>query len=327
MGCVPHDRRNHELGPREIDAACRRLDATTDTSVVGCDRLHVVGLQAPEDRRLSYASLDEALSAGGVHITEVSAAGAVNEILVQNHLNTPVFVMLGDEVTGSKQNRTFVSSFMVPPTSQQRLPVACIERGRWHSASPRFGSAGRSSHARLRRQLIQMVHTSCMTTGAVEVDQRAVWSEVGRKLHALRCQSPTGSLSQAYVDWHGELFRLAAELRAPAECCGVAFVIDGKTTGIDIFDKAETLGKQWRKLVAAHLLDALELRGRTPGPLDPAGARTCVRSALDGWGASSSAAYDSAGMGTSVRLERPTELAAALVVGDVAVHIAICVGA
>jgi hypothetical protein len=283
------------------------------------DPIEVFGLRAADESTLRYEVMDDALETGRFEMREIDTQGSINEVYADNRLDLSVFIMLGDEVVGAKQDRVFVSSFMVPAGEQHRIPVACVEQGRWRYSSAKFGSRRRSSHARLKARLAQMSDESFRCSGRPAGDQDGVWSEVDRKLLEMRVASPTGALDRVYDDHQHSVDDFLARIQGPDDCCGVAFCIEGRVSGIDLFDQRVTLRKQWAKLVRAHLIDALE-PGRPSGP--PAEEGTLF-SLLSGWDESPPLCNDLKGLGKSVRFGREGYLTSALVVDGVPVHIAV----
>ena len=56
--------------------------------------------------------------------------------------------------------------------------------------------------------------------------------------------------------------QLRHDLQYPEGACGIAVVMNGKTIGIDLFDKPDSLQKVWDRLVVLGLtLDARAVRG------------------------------------------------------------------
>ena len=80
-----------------------------------------------------YISLQEAMDANKVAVTEVSRSGRVNTLLVRNLSTDTLFVMSGEILIGGKQDRVVASDMLIPPNSgQSKLPVYCVEKGRWN---------------------------------------------------------------------------------------------------------------------------------------------------------------------------------------------------
>ena len=65
----------------------------------------------------------------------------------------------------------------------------------------------------------------------------------------MHSMSGSKALNQAYEDHQERLDEVLTQMQAPAEASGVAFVLDGKVAGVDLFDQPATLSKLWPKLV------------------------------------------------------------------------------
>ena len=87
-------------------------------------------------------SLEDALAAGTLAITEVSAEGQVSELRVKNSGENPVLILDGEELSGAKQNRIVNVTIVAPPQADIVIPVSCIEAGRWADSRSTFGAAG-----------------------------------------------------------------------------------------------------------------------------------------------------------------------------------------
>src|SRR5579885_1858551 len=92
-----------------------------------------------------YLTLDDALPRG-FRVHEVSQAGAVPELLVENPLSEDVLLYDGEELVGAKQNRILNVSVLVAAGAKLPIPVSCVEEGRWHAQSAALGAAPHAAH-------------------------------------------------------------------------------------------------------------------------------------------------------------------------------------
>src|SRR3954466_641475 len=67
--------------------------------------LQVFGLRWHHDKDLTYSTLDDALAAETLEVTEVSDGGSVPTLKVINKADAMVFLMAGEQLVGAKQNR------------------------------------------------------------------------------------------------------------------------------------------------------------------------------------------------------------------------------
>src|SRR4051794_35805362 len=89
------------------------------------------------DPRAEYLTLEEALPLG-FRVSEVNTEGSVPELLAFNPLDQAVLLYDGEELLGAKQNRILNVTVLTAPHSETRIPVSCVEQGRWHAASATF---------------------------------------------------------------------------------------------------------------------------------------------------------------------------------------------
>ncbi len=91
--------------------------------------LAVFPLFGPEPSE-QYVSLAKGRGLG-VRVGEDDRGASVRDIVVQNRAEVSVLLYEGEEVLGAQQNRTFDVSVLVPAKAQLRVPVSCVEAGRW----------------------------------------------------------------------------------------------------------------------------------------------------------------------------------------------------
>ena len=220
--------------------------------------LAVYGLRGATRSPLQYATLDESLGNGLAEVTEVSESGSVPELSFTNRGQGMVLLLAGEQLVGAKQNRVLNTSILVGADSVTKIPVSCVEQGRWHYKTRDFGSSGTAAHARLRKEMSMHVSDSFHKGGKARADQGKVWSEVSRKLRSLGVESESAALEKVFESRHRELEDSLAGLKPDDDWCGVMVYCHGKLAAIDCFDRPESLRKYWDKLIRGHTLDALE---------------------------------------------------------------------
>jgi hypothetical protein len=277
--------------------------------------LQVFGLYWEAPGGPDYQTLDEAVVAGVLEVTEVTRSGSVPDLKVHNKGKSAVLLMAGEHLRGGKQNRVLNTSILVGGESEVAIPVSCVERGRWAYRSPQFAGSGSSSHSRLRRMMHEQATLGYRSHGAPSSDQGAVWSEVDRKLAETDSQSPSHYLDKAYEDNEVNLRPVLEELRAPEGACGAVFAYGGQIVGFDLFDRPGTLTVLWDKLVRAYAIDA-----RVAPDARKVETRE-VRAWLKGAGSCKEETFKSAGLGEDVRLESDRLVAACLRVEEHPVHV------
>jgi hypothetical protein len=231
------------------------LPAWTVGTAVGHRNLTLVPLIGGGPRFQGYLLASEAIDAKLLTITEVSEAGTVSELLAVNEADRPILLIDGEELQGAKQNRILNTSVLLPPKSKTRIPVSCVEEGRWSHVSREFKS-GSYSPSSLRQRKSQDVHYSLRTRGRAESDQGAVWDSVSRHIDSSAARAPSRAMSDAVVARGESLDRYQAALPYPAAACGVVAAVRGRFIALDAFDSPSTLEAIWGRLVASYAMDA-----------------------------------------------------------------------
>jgi len=294
-----------------------KLSSVEISSVQQAANLQVFGLRWSAGNGLDYTTLDEELRVKVLDATEINEGGQVPAIKVANSSERMVFLMAGEMLVGCKQDRVLNSSMMVPSKSEMAIPVTCVEVGRWGYQSRKFRSGQTSSHGYLRMILSKETSARYKTKSAPGSDQRAVWAEVARKMGKMGSRSSSGALQDMFRDYGDKLDEVVRSISSPEGCNGVAFAINGKILGVDLFDKPATLSKLWPKLIKSYAMDALEDGSVDQKLLQPESVIEWTRSAQSAkqeW-------FDSPGVGQDVRIEGEMLIGAALVVKQQLVHL------
>src|SRR5207244_4154352 len=139
--------------------------------------------------RAGYVALEEALPLG-FRVAEVDAAGSVPELAVMNPLESSVLLYDGEELLGAKQNRILNVTVLVAAQSETRIPVSCVEQGRWHARSTFFGAARDAAYPELRRRKAERLSVAPLDRGLA---QSEVWDALSEKAARLDVRSPTGA--------------------------------------------------------------------------------------------------------------------------------------
>jgi hypothetical protein len=96
-----------------------------ESQTVGC--MHVFGLRWNCHDGIGYRTLDEALAAETLDITETSEGGSVPLLKLLNRGDDAVFLMAGEQLVGAKQNRILNTSILAAAHGDLTIPVSCVE--------------------------------------------------------------------------------------------------------------------------------------------------------------------------------------------------------
>ncbi len=293
------------------------LQHVTFGSLSEFNRLGVLPLMALEDRAAGYATLDEAMARGWMKITEVTEAGHVPELKVENSGDTAVLIVDGEELIGAKQNRIVNLTMLIPAQNAMVIPVSCVESGRWRHTSREFASSPRVQYAEGRAAKMHNVTASLRSNSSRRSNQGEVWNLIAEKSSRLDAPSPTSAMSSMYEVHEGSIDEFVKAFTPGERQVGAVFFINGRVAGLELFDAASTWRAISPKLVRSYAIDAID-RPRTevatPSPESAKAFCTALAS-------SAGSSFPATGMGDDVRLTGVQVMGAALVAEGRAMHV------
>ena len=222
------------------------------------ESLFVFPLFATTASPVEYLLADEGIGNGAITVEEVSQAGSVPDLLVENKGDVRILFIEGEELVGAKQNRVLNTSVLIAARSKTKIPVSCVEAGRWGYKSRHFGSSGSHSTSKLRHLLKASVSNSLRAGHGHRSDQGKVWEEVARQQESLGTSSGTRAMSDTFQAHQDRLKEFREKLGYVAGATGFAIAVGKKIVAVDLFDKPTTCGKVWNRLLSGFVLDALE---------------------------------------------------------------------
>lgn len=304
-----------------MQALSRALHSLDVGAPVAAGPLTVFPLLRAAAPPAAYALLDEALDAGLAEVSEVSDGGSVPELLFRNKSDRDILLVDGEELVGAKQNRVLNLTILVGAYQEVKIPVSCVEAGRWAWRSRRFGSGKKKLHARARFEKMRGVSAALRESGERSRDdiQAEVWRSVDEKMASFKVASRTAALHEVYDAAEPRLHEHRAKVKPLPGQIGAVFVVGGQVAGVELFDAADTLAKLLPKLVDSYLFDALEPDAAEAKAKAPALSE--VRTLLDRIASAQPAVYTAVAKGVDLRIEQPNLHAAALADGERVVHL------
>jgi len=248
-----------------------------------------------QDPVASYLTFDEAL-ASGLRIRETSESGSVPELVVENPVDARVLLYDGEELVGAKQNRILNVSVLVEAKSTLKIPVSCVEQGRWRHLTPAFEGGGNISHAQLRLRKAESLAAEPLARG---IAQAEVWDEVREKAARMHVASPTGASADLCRAYEKDLRSLENAFPAQPGACGSILGIGPQQLAMDLVSRPDAFARLWPKLRAGYLLDALEKLDGEPTP------SSFVEIFFSEAGRAQWSRQPSVGLGDDVRLRGP----------------------
>ncbi len=184
---------------------------------------------------------------------------SVPDLTVTNPGKNPLLLVEGEQFLGGKQNRTINVSVLVAAGATMKIPVSCLEAGRWGRRRD-FRPAATSTPRRVRRTLHDAVAAQAGTASARRGDQQRVWGGINDSLREMRMSSPTAAIADADALFEVERDRGKAvdELEKlgplPGQC-GFVVTHGPRIVGTEIFGAPELLKPHWPALVRSYLLE------------------------------------------------------------------------
>ncbi len=204
-----------------------------------------------------FATLEQALQREWLRIEEKDG-GSVPEVWVTNSSDRTVFLMGGEILSGARQDRIVQQDVLVGPRRRRlAVPVYCVEQGRWHFTTERFGSEKNLGTYKLRAKA---------RAGGPQ-GQSEVWAEVSSANEQAGVRSSTGAYQDAYRDSRTarrveELERRLADLaRSQPLAIGAMVGLGDSVVSLDLFGDPSLFQELWPKILKSTALAALAARG------------------------------------------------------------------
>ena len=210
------------------------------------------------ESRVRFISFAEAAAAGAT-VRELAEGASVNDLVVHNPLDVGVLLYEGEEVLGAQQNRTFDVTVLVPARSELRVPVSCVEHGRWDGsrAHEAFQPSPQTADPELRRRKNVAARHAASHGAEARADQGAVWSYIADKAEEVAACAPTSAMHDVFGAREDALGKAAAGVtRRPGQlgalaCAGATPIV------CDWVGRAEAFAALHGPLVRGYALDAV----------------------------------------------------------------------
>ena len=212
----------------------------------------------PKSELPRFMTLDQALLAQNLKVSEVSESGEVNSLSLTNTGGVPIFVMAGEILDGAKQDRVLQHDLWLPARSNLRVSAFCVEQGRWaYEGKKSFASKSTVANLNVRAQ------------ARAGKDQSVVWKAVNETQQKAGYSAPTQSLNAAYEDpkmrtrVESYLTAFRDLPRARPEMVGVVVQVGDRVVAVDCFPDRDLLLGLWTKTLKSYALEAVSDSSKT----------------------------------------------------------------
>lgn len=226
--------------------------------------LTIFPLVTPAPVELPYGLLVDALHEGVLQITEVGS-GTVPELFAINDGATPILILDGEQLIGARQNRMTNRTILLPAHAKTRIPVSCMEQGRWHFDSDQFSPSPQHSPSKVRRQAREVEAEYTNTGAPVPQDalahaQGKVWASIAEHSAAVGGHSKTGALNDLYQSRASDLEEWVRSFPSVDQQVGLLAFIGARPLGMDVIGGRELYTRLHDRLLRGYIMDALGTR-------------------------------------------------------------------
>jgi hypothetical protein len=233
-------------------------------------------LLSPDETGLGYDLLADAIAAGTLTITELGSA-TVPEFGAVNEGDRDVLILDGEQFIGARQNRMASRTILLPARSKTKIPVNCMEQGRWRSVSEQFAPSPMHSPSKVRvhnrrREAERARVGSVADPSTLRESQGQVWSEIEHMSMDFGESSATGALNEVAHRKGHDMKTWTASFPALSGQVGILAFIGSDPLGLDVVGDATLYARLHDRLIGGYIQDALRVRGVNGAP-DPEAAQ------------------------------------------------------
>jgi len=184
--------------------------------------------------------------------------------MLENTGDCPIIILDGEEVVGGKQNRIINTTMVIPASTSVKIPVSCIQAGRWQHERADFDSAGSVFRARSRAAQMATVTANVRESGSFRSDQGAVWDEVSASLDELGVQSLTSDFREGRERVANRLEEFVDAIRPAEHQIGAIFINAQGILGLEMLGTPVLFSQACHKVTrsfAFEVLSAPDLNG------------------------------------------------------------------
>ena len=233
-------------------------EATTLLDLQHQGAISIAQLRHDPINSLEFISIHSAFNQNKVKIEEVSESGNVNELLATNLSNDYIFIMDGDILKGAKQNRVSNTSIYMAPNKKYFIPVSCVEQGRWRYDSNFFHLSDEIVNKQMRFSKNQDIYKKRKASKRSKhsANQSRVWDNVSYSLNACEITSESDSYSDIHIAKRKDFNKMIDKLKLNQGANGLAYFIEGKLCGIEIFNRNDVYKDYFQKILQSVAMEA-----------------------------------------------------------------------
>lgn len=221
----------------------------------------VIGLQTKQKHDIDLLTLSKGLSMGLVEINEVDDNAVVSQIQITNKAVTPLLILDGEEIIGSKQNRIINNTIIIPAKTTQTIDVSCTEAGRWHYTSKfKYSKHMATSHIRKNKQ--ESITQSLTDINSYKSDQAEVWDNINKLELKLHVESKTSALKDTYQSNKKQVKQYLDAFKYENNQNGIIIIINNNIVGMEILYNHEKYIEYHEEILESYIIDAIATKDK-----------------------------------------------------------------
>ncbi|MGA3116544.1 MAG: DUF6569 family protein [Syntrophobacteraceae bacterium] len=221
----------------------------------GLGTIPILTKEIPELQELD--PVETALEKGLARLTETGPVGEVPFLMLENTGDCPIIILDGEEVVGGKQNRIINTTMVIPASTSVKIPVSCIQAGRWQHERADFDSAGSVFRARSRAAQVATVTANVRESGSFRSDQGTVWDEVSASLLELGVHSETSDFREGRERVADRLEEFVEAIRPIENQIGSIFISAQSILGLEMLGTPVLFSQVCDKVTRSFAFEAL----------------------------------------------------------------------
>ena len=244
---------------------------TQVTSVQRHRNLGVVQIATADRDQLQYIASHTAIKNGHIEVREMGEGGRVDSLHVLNRSENFIFMMDGDILAGAKQDRVLNTSVFLSPGSKTRLPVSCVEQGRWRRVSDTFTGREFTAPAFMRSMKARQVTEGLSGSRGHVSQQGDLWDGVSRLSSVARVRSATENLSDVYTQRAEDLAAFTESFIPDPGANGVALYVGHRLHCVDLFHRTDVFREYFPRIVLGVAMEAVVAQDHAEGVAEAEG--------------------------------------------------------
>jgi hypothetical protein len=227
----------------------------------------ITGAVTVDDKK--YTTLQTALQTRMVTVRET---GDVNELMIDNHSGDYVYINSGDIVKGGKQDRTIQYDVIIPP-HKMNIEIAsfCVEHGRWTQRQDEevsyFAASENSLSSKELKIAAKHAKSQAQVWDKVSKYQRKANEELNKVSAADRPVEVKSAVSESSLqltldntpitESKNDYREQFTALKNIKDATGLAYYINGKLYGVDLYNNHQLFADLFDKLLDAAITEAI----------------------------------------------------------------------